>query len=305
LLKGYLFVLVAAVCWGIFGPVAKIAFAEGVTPMEAAFWRTVLTWMLFAAMAVVTGRWRVALGDVPMMLMFGVFGVAGLYGSSVLAVKHGGAALASVLLYTAPAWVALMSFVVLREAMTRAKLMAVGMTVAGVVMVSFGQGAGVVISPTALIFGLISGFSYALFFIFGKQFLGNYHTQTMFLYAMPAGALTLLPFTDLSMPTAKGAAAVTCMAVVSTFVALLVYSMGLKLLEATRAAVVATLEPVVAALLAYVMFGEVFGVLGYLGAAIILGAVLLTVLETRRSIKPVQRAAVFRRPRLEIRWKRR
>jgi drug/metabolite transporter (DMT)-like permease len=45
--------------------------------------------------------------------------------------------------------------------------------------------------------------------------------------------------------------------------------------EATRAATVATLEPVAAALLAYVAWGEALRGLGYLGAALVLAGVLV------------------------------
>lgn len=289
--KGYVYVLLAAVCWGIIGPMAKIAFAEGVTPMEAAFWRTTLAWFLFAPQAVITRRYAMARRDVPWVLLFGVVGVAGLHGFYVVAVKHGGAALSAVLLYTAPAWVALMSWAFLNETMTRVKLTAVAMTMAGVVMVSFGQDSGVSVTAAAVVFGLLSGFSYALYYIFGKRFLSRYDTPTLFMYALPAGALALLPFTDFSMPTAKGFAACASLAVISTFCAVTVYYMGLRLLEATRAAVVATLEPVVAAVLAYFMFGEIFGVLGYVGSALILAAVLLTVFEGKRPGYPVQRVS--------------
>jgi DME family drug/metabolite transporter len=290
-LKGYLLVLAAAVFWGIIGPVAKIAFSEGVTPMEAAFWRTTLAWFLFAPQALMMGKLRMARRDLPWVLLFGVVGVAGLHGFYVMAVKLGGAALAAVLLYTAPAWVAIMSRAVLGEKMTAVKLAAVGMTMLGVVLVSFGQESGVTVTAGAIIFGLLSGVSYALFYIFGKRFLGKYDTPTLLLYALPAGSLALFPITDFSMPTAKGFAACATLAVVSTFCAVTVYYMGLKLLEATRAAVVATLEPVVAAVLAYFMFGEVFGVLGYVGSATILAAVLLTVLEGRKPDYPVQRVS--------------
>jgi DME family drug/metabolite transporter len=296
LLKGYLLVLAAAVFWGIIGPAAKIAFSEGVTPMEAAFWRTTLAWFLFAPQALFTGKVGIAGRDLPWALLFGVVGVAGLHGFYVVAVEQGGAALAAVLLYTAPAWVAIMSGLFLGEPMTRVKLIALGMTMAGVVMVSFGQDAGVTVTSGAVAFGLLSGFSYALYFIFGKRYLHRYATPTLFLYALPAGAAAIFPFTDFSVPTAKGFAACATLAVISTFCAVTVYYMGLKLLEATRAAVVATLEPVVAAVLAYFMFGEVFGWLGYLGSAAIIGAVLLTVTEGRRESYPVTRVAMDREP---------
>jgi DME family drug/metabolite transporter len=66
---------------------------------------------------------------------------------------------------------------------------------------------------------------------------------------------------------------------VPTFLALQVYSAGLKRIAATSAVTVATLEPVVAALLAYLVWGEALGALGYFGAALVLAGVLVMARE--------------------------
>jgi DME family drug/metabolite transporter len=69
------------------------------------------------------------------------------------------------------------------------------------------------------------------------------------------------------------------LAVVPTYLAYLLYSLGLARVEATRAATVATLEPVAAAALAYVVWGEALRGPGYLGAALVLVGVLLVATE--------------------------
>jgi DME family drug/metabolite transporter len=53
-------------------------------------------------------------------------------------------------------------------------------------------------------------------------------------------------------------------------------------MEASRASITATLEPVVAAVGAYFWWGETFTLLGYVGSALILGAVILMVLDGLR-----------------------
>lgn len=63
---------------------------------------------------------------------------------------------------------------------------------------------------------------------------------------------------------------------------------GVKFLEATRAAVATTLEPVVAALIAYLWWGERFSLIGDGGSCLILGAVVLMVLDSRRRPKGMQ-----------------
>ena len=72
------------------------------------------------------------------------------------------------------------------------------------------------------------------------------------------------------------------LAVCSTYGAYSLYYAGLRRIEASRAAVIATLEPVVAALLAFSLFGESFTAFGYLGSGLILTAVVMTIFAGRR-----------------------
>ena len=280
MIAGYALVALAALLWGCIGPLSKYAFMAGMPPLEVAFWRITMAWALYGVHAVRLGRVRVAPADLPWLAAFGVVGIAGLFGSYVLAVQAGGAALASVLLYTAPAWVALMAWKLLRESMTPVKLTAVAMTILGVAGVSLGHGLGGPGGPVnlaAIGFGLLSGFSYALYYVFGKIFLPRYPTPTLFLYALPVGALTLLPFFSFAAHPLEGWLACLVLAVGCTYGAYMLYYAGLKRIEASRAAVIATLEPLVAALLAFSLFGERFTTLGYVGSGLILTAVLLTI----------------------------
>jgi DME family drug/metabolite transporter len=67
--------------------------------------------------------------------------------------------------------------------------------------------------------------------------------------------------------------------VISTFIANYCYYQGLKYLEAGGATIVAPLEPVVAAVSAYVFLGEYFTITGYFGAVLIVAALLATIYE--------------------------
>ncbi len=294
-LSGYLRILCAACLWGLIGPVSKLALAEGMPPLEVAFWRVFSGWTFFAAQAALTRRTRVARRDLPFIAAFGLCGIAGLFGSYVLAVQAGGAALASVLLYTAPAWVAIMSRLLFGEAMTGQKLLALVLTMGGVTLVCMGPGESLGgtdgVGPSAILFGLASGLTYALYYIFGKFYQGRYTTPTLFLWAMPVGALALLPAVTFRVWPAHVWLAVAALGFCSTWLAYSVYYSGLKRLEATRAAVVATMEPVVAAFLAWLMWDERFGPLGYAGSAAILAGVLVTMRPARTSPTAAQETA--------------
>ncbi|GBD08664.1 putative inner membrane transporter YicL [Candidatus Thermoflexus japonica] len=283
---GYLYMLTAAFLWGLIGPVSRLAFAHGLTPMEVAFWRAVFGGVLFGAHALLIGRIRIARRDLPIVLGFGLVGVALFYASFQFAVQAGGGAMAAVLLYTAPAWVALLSWIFIREPMGAHKLAALLLTLLGVAGVSL-QGGEVRIHPAGIIWGLVSGFTYALYYLFGKIYLQRYETPTLFAYAMPVGALSLLPFTPLHRPGPVAWGAVAFLTICSTYLAYLIYYAGLRRLEATRAAIVATLEPVVAMVTSYLIWGERFGPLGDLGAAlVILGVIWMVQAPTARVPTP-------------------
>jgi DME family drug/metabolite transporter len=275
---GYVFVAVAAVLWGLLGPVTRIALREGMGAVEVAFWRALLAAALFGVHALAIRRVKLERRDVPSVVAFGVVGVAGLLACYSRAVETGGAALAAILLYTAPVWVALLSALFLGERMTRRKLLALAVATAGVAGIAASSGGGGIrLTPAALGWGLASGFAYALYYLFGKRYFDRYATATLFVYALPVGALAMLPIAEFRHKTPAAWAALIFLSVVSTYLAYLFYSAGLRRVEATRAATVATVEPVVAAVAAYAMWNERLSPVGYACAAVVLLGVLLMV----------------------------
>ena len=189
-LRGYLLIMAAASLWGMLGPFARLAFSQGLLPMEVAFWRAALAWIFFGAHAVLTRQVRMARGDLPAMVVFALTGVTFFYGSYQVAVQRGGASLAAVLLYTAPAWVTVLARFFFGEAITRVKVAALVLTLAGVCGVSLGAGgAGLqgAIGPAALTAGLTAGFCYSMYYLFGKRFSSRYTSPNLFLYMLPVG----------------------------------------------------------------------------------------------------------------------
>ncbi|WP_028571888.1 DMT family transporter [Desulfonatronum lacustre] len=279
---GYAYVLLAATLWGMIGPLALLAFQQGLEPLEVAFWRATLGALLFMVHVSIRGQWRVQRADLPAFFFFGLVCVGVFYGAFQKTVDLGGASVAAVLLYTAPAWVALLAWIFLGETLGRLKILAVGITLLGVLGVSLGPDGLTALreglwNPAAVGYGLLSGLTYALYYIFGKRYLSKYSAASVMVVALPIGALALYPFVDFHEKTLVAWIALAVLALVSTYGAFLAYCAGLRRLEATRASVVATFEPVVAALVAYAWWGERLGYLGILGAMLIIFAVLIMV----------------------------
>jgi drug/metabolite transporter, DME family len=292
---GYAYIVAAALLWATIGPSARFALQAGIAPLEIGFWRATIAGLLFALHAGVRGRLRIARADLPAVGAFALLGVTVFYWSYFRAVQLGGAALAAILLYTAPAWVALAAALWLGERLTVRKSVAVALTLAGIALVAFGSGpavaSGASIATTriaALAWGLLSGLAYAGYYLFGKRYFGRYEASTLFAYALPVGALLLLPAVRFAPKSGHEWLVLAFLAVVPTYGAYLLYSFGLARIEATRAATVATLEPVAAAALAYVVWGEALRGVGYVGAALVLAGVLVvaTEREAREAVAP-------------------
>ena len=277
---GYLYIIGAALLWGSLGPVARFALDSGIEPLEISFWRAAMAGVLFGVHASARRRIRIAAGDLPAVAAFALVGVALLYWAYFQAVQEGGAALAAILLYTAPAWVALSSALWLGERLTARKLGALALTLAGVTLISFGAGdGGAHATVPAIVWGLLSGLAYASYYLFGKRFFGRYEAPTLFAVALPIGAVALLPAVSFAEKAARDWILLAFVAVVPTYLAYLLYSRALARIEATRAATAATVEPVAAAVLAYILWGEAMQAAGYVGGLLVLMGVLLVATE--------------------------
>ncbi|WP_211232773.1 DMT family transporter [Desulfatirhabdium butyrativorans] len=284
---GYMWIISAALLWSLIGPLSKLAFREGLLPLEVAFWRAVFSWCLFALHAAISGQTHVNRQDLPYLLVFGLSGVSLFYVAYQLAVQQGGAALASVLLYTAPAWVTIFARFFFDEAITRVKLLALVMTLSGVGAISLGGTSlpGSAFSGSAVFWGLVSGFCYSLYYLFGKRFSKGYSSANLFLYLLPIGIAGLLPFVTFSHKSAMAWMSLVLLSLVCTYGANSCYYASLRHLEAGRASIAATFEPVFTTIIAYFWWQERLSLMAGLGSVAVLAAVLIVVLENTGSIR--------------------
>ncbi|MFC6590760.1 DMT family transporter [Deinococcus lacus] len=278
---GALWMLTAAALWGLLGIFGKQAQLLGVSALEVAFWRAALGGLLFGLHAGVL-RLKLPRGrDLAWTLLFGLVGVSLFYASYQLAVQQGGASLASVLLYTAPAFVTLSGRWFGERPGPREWLACLGI-LGGVALMAAGSGQGLSVSGGALLWGLTAGLSYSVYYLYGRVFFGRYEPAALYAVALPTGALGLLPLLpQLAWPAGPAWGLLGGIAVLSTYAAYLAYGQGLQRLGSTQASVIASLEPVVAGVLAAWLFGESLGPLGWLGAALVIGSATLLNLGSR------------------------
>jgi drug/metabolite transporter (DMT)-like permease len=215
--------------------------------------------------------------DLPLLAVYGVVSVAGFMTVYFTAIALTTVATAAILLYTAPAWVVILARVVFGEPMTPTKTTAVVLSFCGCALVIGAVGPGAVrLPPAGLLAGLGAGLTYGLYSIFGKTALRRLSPLTTVVYTLGFGAL-FLAIISRGLPAVpqEGVLPLVYLMVFPTALAYLAYIAGLRWIEAGRASVVATLEPVVAALSGALLLREPFGPFQWIGAALVLTGVLL------------------------------
>jgi len=262
---GTIAVLLAACLFATSGTIIKhLIQGYGLQPLTVAAVRITLAALtLFGLLGALDRKLlRVRTRDIPFFLLFGLICVTLFQACWVYAVSLIDVGVATVLNYTAPAWVALFAWPLLGERIDRRKGMALLLTAAGVALiVRIFDAQFLSLNLTGLLWGLGSGVTYGLYGIFGRRALGRYSFWTIITYTFAAGALFLLVTQSvgrIGSAFAQPGAAVwlVILALVPTLGGYALYTFGLRFLEATAAAILATVEPVMAALWAAIFLGE-------------------------------------------------
>jgi drug/metabolite transporter (DMT)-like permease len=262
------------------------------TPLTVAFWRDFLTFILmFAALASFRrDLLRVARRDFAPLIGMGVIGVGVFHALWVYAVDLIGVAPAHVFNYTAPAFTVLFSWLLWREPLTRRKLGALLLTFAGCALVAEVYDVSQFrLNWVGILVGLGTGVTWATYGIFGKLSLDRYSSWTLVTYAFGLSALTILlpqPLRTLSFPWSQPAHVwfwLWMLALVPTVVGFCLYTWGLRYLSASAAIITASVEPFLATVLAFIVFGDVLTPWQMLGGLLTVGGVVILVARERQS----------------------
>ena len=262
---GVLAVVGAASLWGTLGLFAKILYAEGVSFESLVAVRASVGWAAVLIFVLATGganSLRVSGRDLASLVPLGLVGIGFFYLLYFYTVRESTVGTAAILLYSSPAFVVVLARLFLKESLNAAKALALSLTIGGVLLVAGAYDpANLEVSPKVLLMGLLSGLTYGLYSIFGRPVANRLGPPVILSYALLFGAILLVvaaipTFGTLAGLSAGSYALLFMLAVVHTTLAFALYTFGLGRLGAGRAAIVATVEPVVAGALGTLLLGE-------------------------------------------------
>jgi DME family drug/metabolite transporter len=277
--------MIAGCLWGTFGILTKTTYAlTTLGPISLAWFRLIFA-VPFLGFLIVVKRYRVSVsrGEVGLFLGFGFFSLTvfeALYFTSLAytTVQH-----AAALLYTAPAFVAILSWFFLKEKLTARKIGAIVLSVLGAFLIlGLVENEPLFASRTQIgdWLALGSGLAYSTWYIYGKVLCRNREPAVTAFLGMCIGGVMLFPLAfvteGLQVPQSlTGWELVAAVGIIPTAMAYLVYLAGLKLIEATTASVFAIMEPLTSAILAFYLFQETLTYASLIGFGLIISSILL------------------------------
>ena len=284
------FVLSAGTLWGVMGLFVRKLGTYGFSPLQIACLRILFGAALFLAITGIFDRnlLKIKFKDVGLFLGMALLSLLLFTVCYFTTINLASLSVAAILLYTSPIWVMLMSAICFREKITRRKLLCAAMAFGGCVLVS-GIGSETSLSPVIIVTVLLSAVGYGLYSIFGTFALRRYQPLTVTTYAFlfgAAGALALCNPMEIAgiIRTAPNPAGLLLLLVVTAFVTAvlpyLLYTVGLNNMRASAAAIMASIEPVVATAAGALVFGEALTVPAFAGIALVLAAIVVLNVKT-------------------------
>ncbi len=280
--KGSLFVTSGAALWGIIGIFTRELNSVGLDSMKIVCLRMIGSAIIMAAVFLFTDRsmFRIRLQDLWMFFGTGIVSQVLYNWCYFHCMRISSISISAALLFTAPSFAVIMSCLLFGERFTLRKAFSLGITTAGVILVTGAAGKGDHISSMVIISGIGAGFGYALYSVFGRFALKRYSPlKITFWTNICGGAFSLVLVNQIGLARQlmhfNVTGTVLLLIVIGTILPLFLYTKGLTYLENGRAGILAAVEPVVATLVSFFVFQEEMTIFQGIGILFVITAVMI------------------------------
>lgn len=281
--KAALCALTAGSLWGTIGLFVKLLSGYGFSSIQL----TVIRFVVSSVLVTLFLCWKdpkafvIAPKDIIWFLITGVCCMLFFNVCYAVTISKSSMATAAVLLYTSPALVSVLSIPVFKEKPSKRRFLSVLLAVTGCAFVSGIISGQMRISTETVLWGLFAALGYAMYSITAGKLLKRYSSVTVLYYSLLTAALAGIcigePIKAVAV-IAKNPETLILFAVFSLLCNILsyfCYNRALEKMEASSVSILASVEPVVAAVLGFLIFKEPITPAGVIGICCVVAAVLI------------------------------
>lgn len=279
-LKGYFFVLLAALFWANIAILGRFLFREGMSPYEVVFWRALIACLIVGIYLHLLGKGLfqgIERRDFFYLILLGSVGVGFNYLGFIASIKYIKIATALLILYTFPSLVVILGRVFLGEKITKIKLLSLLLSMMGLVIV---LGGDIVFSPQGYVWAVISAIGNASYALIGRKFSKKVESLKTLFWGFFFGAIFLLIVLlvvegKVRIPTKVELGYLFILGFFCTFLPYMFFLFSFKYLEASKASIGALSEIPITSFLAFLFFAEKLNLSHFLGGGLIIFSILI------------------------------
>ena len=186
---------------------------------------------------------------------------------------------------SAPVFSGIIEWLLVKRRPTRVWIMATALAIIGCALLFLNKD-GIVVNPVGIAMSLGAGLLFAFYTLVNKDVLEKVDPVPAVAVIFSMSAIMLMPFLFLleteGLMTGRGISVVLYLGIVTTSVAYILFSAGLKRIPSSSAVTLSLAEPLTAALLSVIVVGERLNGTSWMGIAMLLGGILVLTLSGRK-----------------------
>ncbi|WP_430509836.1 DMT family transporter [Gottfriedia solisilvae] len=291
--RGIFLVLTAAILWGVSGTVAQFLFQRsGFSPEWLVVIRLLVSGIILLMLARLKEKKNIVdiwknKKDMLSLLLFSILGMLAVQYTYFAAINSSNAATATILQYLAPVMITCYIAIRYKKIPTYKELLAVALALVGTfLLVTHGNINELSITGWALFWGLGSAFALAFYTLQPQNLLKKWGSTLVVGWGMLIGGIS---FSFINPPwefqghwSISSYFAVIFIVIFGTLIAFYCYLESLKYITASETSLLASVEPLSAAVLSVIWLKVEFGVVDWIGSlCIIFTIVILSIAKNK------------------------
>ena len=288
-LKGTLFTVIAGIAWGLSGTSGQYLMAHGISALVLTNIRLIVAGLLLVLLSYIKSKeqFLAFLRDKSSLFSLLLFSLFGLFLNQLAylsAIQETNAGTATVLQYVCPVGILAYTCIKDKVAPTIAEIISMILAIGGTFLIAtHGQLDQLSMTPAGLFWGLFSALTYALYIILPIKLIQKWGSILVIGVGMAISGFVAVPFTGIigaRIPMSFDIfLAFAGIILIGTLFAYTAFLKGASMVGPVKSSLLASIEPISAVFFAFMIMGDVFYPVDFLGMAMILLAVTIISLK--------------------------
>ena len=288
-LKRSLFTVIAGIAWGLSGTSGQYLMVHGISALVLTNIRLIVAGLLLVLLSYIKSKeqFLAFLKDKSSLFSLLLFSLFGLFLNQLAylsAIHETNAGTATVLQYVCPVGILAYTCIKDKVAPTIAEILSMILAIGGTFLIAtHGQMNQLSMTPVGLFWGLFSALTYALYIILPIKLIQKWGSILVIGVGMTISGFVAVPFTGIigaSLPMSFDIfLAFAGIILIGTVFAYTAFLKGASLVGPVKSSLLASIEPISAVFFAFMIMGDIFYPIDFLGMAMILLAVTIISLK--------------------------